>query len=82
MRIQVIFYGVLKQDAGGKTQTLELAQDAVTVHELKALLVEKHPNLSSRLGAVACAVRDELVGPDYCLHDGDEVALLPPVSGG
>lgn len=82
MRLQVVFYGGLKQDVGVKTETLELAQEALTVRELKALLAERHPALRSRLGVVACAVGDELVGPDHALRDGDVVALLPPVSGG
>lgn len=82
MQLQIVFYGVLKQVVGAKSQTLNLPQDSVTVGELKTLLAERYAALNARLETVACAVGDELVGPDYRLYDGDEVAFLPPVSGG
>lgn len=82
LRLRVVFYGVLKQDAGAKAQDLALDADRISVGELKAVLAGRYPALAGRLDAVACAVGDALVGPDYALQDGDEVALLPPVSGG
>lgn len=82
MQLRIIFYGGLKQTVGAKGHTLELEPDSVTVHELKALLADRYPALAPRLATVACAVGDELAGPDHRLRDGDEVALLPPVSGG
>lgn len=82
MRLTVTFYGGLKQAVGARAQTLELPHDSLTAGALKALLAERYPALGPRLDAVACAVGDELVGPDHPLGDGDQVALLPPVSGG
>lgn len=82
MQLTTIFYGLLKQDTGGKTQTLDLDREALTVGELRALLVERYPAIAPHLGTVAFAVEDALVSPDYVLTDGDAVALLPPVSGG
>ena len=82
MRVQVTFYGGLKQDVGAKRQTVELPGDAPTVGALLVALAARYPALAERLATVACAVGDTLVGPDHPLHDGDEAALLPPVSGG
>ncbi|NLX08778.1 MAG: MoaD/ThiS family protein [Chloroflexi bacterium] len=82
MKIHVVFYGRLKQDVGAKTAEIDLAQDGLTVHDLAGLLEARYPVLRERLGGVAFAVNDTIVADDYCLRDGDEAALLPPVSGG
>ena len=82
MQVHVTFYGILKQDVGAKHQTLDLAEEVLTVGGLAALLADRYPALSDRLATVAFAVDDALVGADYVLHDGASAALLPPVSGG
>lgn len=82
MKIQVTFYGVLKQDVGAKQQTLEFSGDRLTLAELVETLKRQYPALAARLETVAFAVNDELVTPDTVLYDGDLAGLLPPVSGG
>ncbi|MCD4684843.1 MAG: MoaD/ThiS family protein [Anaerolineae bacterium] len=83
MQLHVTFFGVLKQDAGTKHHTLDLPDDgAPTLRDLLQTLTTAFPALEGRLSAVAFAVDDALVTPDHPLHDGDRVALLPPVSGG
>ena len=82
MQVQVTFYGVLKQDAGTKQQTVELPGDAPTVQVLGDALAARYPGMAKRLPTVAFAVRDALVSLDHVLEDGDLVAMLPPVSGG
>jgi len=82
VRIQVVFYGGLKQDVGAKFQPLDIPQEGLTVGELAEVLRERYPVLQPRLSTVAYVVNDEIVSPEYVLHDGDEAAVLPPVSGG
>ena len=82
MKLHLVFYGGLKQDVGAKTQTLDLARDSLTVQELGELLAARYPALGERLPTVAFVVGDEIVDPDYRLRDGDQAALLAPVSGG
>lgn len=82
MRVDVVFYGVLKLDAGAKQRTLDLAGDSATVADVINLLAAQYPALAARLETVAYVVDDEIVDPDYVLRDGDQAALLPPVSGG
>ena len=82
MKVHVTFFGGLKQEVGAKRQTLDLPGDALTATGLIEVLKERYPALEPRLGMVALAVGDVLVGPDHVLRDGDEAALLPPVSGG
>jgi molybdopterin synthase catalytic subunit len=53
-----------------------------TLAELKQLLEERHPPLIALWGRLAIAVNGDLRPDQTALADGDEVALLPPVSGG
>jgi len=82
MQVQVTFYGVLKQTTGVRAQTLDLPETTRTVGDVIALLVERHPALGPLLGSVAYVVSDDLVNSDHLLRDGDDLGLLPPVSGG
>ena len=82
MRVNVVFYGGLKQDVGTKQQTLDLPGEALTIRQLVENLKVRYPTLTPRLETVAYVVHDEIVDPEYVLRDGDEAALLPPVSGG
>jgi MoaE-MoaD fusion protein len=52
------------------------------VADLRARLDREHPGLSPLWPRLALAVDGHVAGPDQPLHDGAEVALLPPVSGG
>src|SRR5215467_9552945 len=81
MQIQVLFFGVLKDLIGRSSESLELAEGA------KAGAVLRHysqraPRIAAMMPSVALSVNQEYVTADVPLHSGDEVALLPPVSGG
>ncbi len=82
MRVKVVFYGGLKRDVGAKAQELQFDNQTLTVAQLKDGLIARYPVLRPKLSSVVCAVGDEIVSGDYLIRDGDEVALLPPVSGG
>ncbi len=82
MRVRVIFYGGLKNDVGAKEQELQFDRKTLTVAQLKEGLIARYPGLRLKLPSVVCAVGDEIVDEDHLIGDGDEVALLPPVSGG
>jgi molybdopterin converting factor small subunit len=79
--VRVIFYGRLKQDTGVKTLDLPLDKSK-TVGGLVARLVDSYPALAAQLGTVAFTIGAELVSPEHPVQDGDELGLLPPVSGG
>lgn len=80
MKVRVLFFGHLK-DRTGECEQVMLPSPA-TVQDMLNILCERHPELSQWLGFTRIAVNMEYASPDTLLHDGDEVALLPPVSGG
>jgi molybdopterin converting factor subunit 1 len=81
MRVKVLFFGMLKEMLSSEGQTLELPQgatvDAVLGHYRE--LLPQQPKLWS---ALAIAVNQNYATSSCLLSEGDEVALLPPVSGG
>ena len=75
-RITVRLFAGLRERAGLGTTALELPEDAVA-GDVWALL-----NLGERPPGIAFAVNRAYASEDTPLADGDEVALIPPVSGG
>ena len=81
MRLNVLFFGMLKDLAGSASDALELPEGA-TVGDLLKLYESRIPKLRESLRSLAVAVNQQYAGPATELKAGDEVALLPPVSGG
>lgn len=81
MRIQLLFFGQLKDLAGRDAETLELPERA-TVGDLLERCQAQVPQLIQHLPNIAVAVNQEYAGREIELRDSDEVALIPPVSGG
>ena len=62
---------------------LELTMpDGATVGSVAQVVFERYPGLIGTPNALVIAVNQEYQAHDYALSDGDEVALIPPVSGG
>jgi MoaE-MoaD fusion protein len=81
MRLRVLFFGILKDLVGQSSATLDLPESA-TVGDLLAHFASQLPQLKDSLSSLAVAVNQQYAGTETELQSGDEVALLPPVSGG
>ena len=81
MRVRVLLFASLREAVGEKTLELEL-RDRATVADLLAQLEAEHPVIARHRGKLFVARNEERAQPTAQLRDGDEVALLPPVSGG
>jgi molybdopterin synthase catalytic subunit len=81
MKVTVLFFATLKERAGASRLPLAL-DGAATVGDLKAALAERLPALAPALPTALVSVNQEFALPEDPLHEGDEVALFPPVSGG
>lgn len=79
MQVRVLYFGVLKEVLSSNGEGVELPE-GTTVAQLMERLRNgaSHPVWS----ALAVAVNREYAAASAVLHEGDEVALLPPVSGG
>jgi MoaE-MoaD fusion protein len=81
MQVRVLFFGMLKDLAGGGSEKIELP-DGATVGDLLAHYRGKISRLRDYENSLALAVNREYASRDTRLGPDDEVALLPPVSGG
>ena len=79
MRVTVLYFGVLREVMGGGGGVVDVA-DGVTVGELVRGFAAS--NESKVWGSLAVAVNREYAAKELVLREGDEVAMLPPVSGG
>jgi molybdopterin synthase catalytic subunit len=83
MRVQVIPFGVLKDWLGSSVKTLELPDGACVAVLLESLRTRLPASAGAGiLSSIAVSVNAEYAQAAHILHDGDEVGLLPPVSGG
>jgi molybdopterin synthase catalytic subunit len=81
MQIRVLFFGVLKDLTGKAGESLNLPESA-TLGDVLTHYEQRIPSLRELTTALAMSVNQEYAGPEARLKPGDEVALLPPVSGG
>jgi molybdopterin synthase catalytic subunit/molybdopterin converting factor small subunit len=81
MQIRVLFFGVLKDLVGRSSDTLELPEGA-RLQTVLSHYASQAPRFEAMLPSLALSVNQVYSGPDQALRGGDEVGLLPPVSGG
>lgn len=81
MQVTVRYLGMLREIAGRDDESVEIP-DGAPLGELYAALQERMPQLQNFRQAIALAVNYEYSAAETQLREGDEVALIPPVSGG
>ncbi len=81
MQVRVLFFGILKEFVGKASDVIDVPEDA-SVRDVLAHYGTLTPRLQESLPSLALAVNQEYAGPDTRLRPDDELAVLPPVSGG
>lgn len=80
MKVTIRGFGPAGDILGSET-VLEVTE-GMSLASIKSLLGERFPQLEELWPAMAIAVNEEVSDSDRSLKDGDEVILIPPVSGG
>ena len=78
--IVITAFGISAEMVGGRTISVDVAKGIVK-SKLLDILIELYPALSS-LSSFTIAVNGEYALTDTVIKSGDEVAIIPPVSGG
>jgi len=78
--MKVLAFGIVKEIFSGSSIDLEFDNE-LTVADIKRKLETQYPKLKV-LASYAVAVNDEYAADDLVIKDNDEVAIIPPVSGG
>ncbi len=81
MRIRVLFFGQLKDFVGRASEEIELPAGA-RLETVFRHYASQLPKLAAMEGSVAMARNQRFAPPSEAVEDGDEVAMMPPVSGG
>lgn len=81
MKVRVRLFASFRE-ASGLPEDQVMVAPGSTVGQLWERVIEAHPRLAPISGSAAFALNGSFTRPDAALHDGDEVAFLPPVSGG
>jgi MoaE-MoaD fusion protein len=81
MRLRVLFFGMLKDLVGRPADEIELP-DGTDLGAVFERYASRHPRLRELAPSIVAARNQEFAERNTLLADGDEVAFLPPVSGG
>ena len=81
MRIQVKLFAAAREIVGQGEVAIELKEGS-TVGDLMEGIFSRYPGLEGMAGSLVFAVNRELAEWGVGLQDGDEVGVIPPVSGG
>ena len=81
VQVKLLFFASLKDIVGSRQLQLDIAPGA-TVADVLSSLETSYPKLKAYRSFVLTAVNEEYVDHRTAVHEGDEVAIFPPVSGG
>ncbi len=79
--MEILLFGITREIVGKSTLTVHSDEKLETVGQLKTWLGEQYPAIK-KLSSLAVAVDSEYADDTQALAPGQEVALIPPVSGG
>ncbi|MEE9374293.1 MAG: MoaD/ThiS family protein [Saprospiraceae bacterium] len=80
MNLSIKAFGIAR-DFLGEGITTFIVKDGTTIHVFKRALAKDYPDFE-KIKSYAIAVNQEYKEDGYIIREGDEVAIIPPVSGG
>ncbi len=81
MKVQASYYAMLREIAGIDHDFYDLP-DGSTVEALMAAVAARHPGIGERRKHLAVVSGSAYVNSGYRLSEGEDISLIPPVSGG
>ena len=80
MNLKILTFGIARDILGGSTFPFTTAE-GTTVAQLKQSLLDRYPTFGT-LSSLLIAVNEEYGDDETIIQEGDDIALIPPVSGG
>lgn len=81
MTVKLLYFGKLKDHLKRSEDEWNLTE-ALTVEQILCQVLHDDPNIKAWQNEILYAVNLEQVSGDFVVHDGDEVAFMPPMAGG
>jgi len=82
VKVSVKLFALVRETVGFDEITVNLSNPSATVSDLREAMVEQYPGLSAWMPFSQVAVNQEVAADDQQLQPTDEIAILPPFSGG
>lgn len=80
MKITILAFGIAKDILGNNILSIEVGEN-ITVGGIKQYLCEQYPSFE-QLASLSLAVNTEYANDNQPVNQGDEIVIIPPVSGG
>ncbi len=80
MKLEILLFGIAREIVGSSKLQLE-QEEPVDVKSFKQVLQRRYPKMN-HLSYYKVAINQEFAEDDQLIKEGDEIALIPPVSGG
>ncbi|MCH7618587.1 MAG: molybdopterin converting factor subunit 1 [Candidatus Marinimicrobia bacterium] len=81
MKVKLLLFASLKDIAGRRDLEMEL-DDGSTLQQVTEKLASLYPEIGRMQNSVRIAINQEFADENIPLNNGDEIAFLPPMSGG
>ncbi len=81
MKVKLLLFASLKDIAGRRDLEMEL-DDGSTLQQVTEKLASLYPEIGRMQNSVRIAINQEFADENIALNNGDEIAFLPPMSGG
>ncbi|MCH8288373.1 MAG: molybdopterin converting factor subunit 1 [Candidatus Marinimicrobia bacterium] len=81
MKVKLLLFASLKDIAGRRDLEMEL-DDGSTLQQVTEKLASLYPEIGRMQNSVRIAINQEFTDENISLNNGDEIAFLPPMSGG
>ena len=81
VRVKILYFAQAREAAGTGSEYFSL-DDQANIKDALSKAVTSHPKLKEIERSIKVALNEEITENDARLHEGDRVALLPPVVGG
>lgn len=81
MKVKLLLFASLKDIAGRRDLEMEL-DDGSTLQQVTEKLASLYPEIGRMQNSVRIAINQEFADENSSLNNGDEIAFLPPMSGG
>lgn len=82
MNIEVLLFAGLAERIGSSRLVISLEPASVTAGHIKTQLAADYPEAAAAIQSSFVAINQEFASPETPINEGDEVAVIPPVSGG
>lgn len=82
MKLKILAFGASQDILKSKSVTISVNAVSITIADLKSLLIDFYPELSELAGFVIAINSEYTYDQDISVKPGDEVAIIPPTSGG